>query len=217
MSGVSVTLTGQISSDCARCGTKSVAFSGRGSYRHTITLADSRSPLDILFVLLECGHCGVASLGAFDPNRSDYDNTEIIHISGLALLELLPNTRNDETPENISENVEKFYVQGIDNLERKNFDAAGAMFRKTLEQALREISPGGEGTLYNRIENLPEDRGLTKSMKEWAHEIRKIGNDAAHDEFNEDEARDLKQFTELFLVYAFTLPEKMRVRRNRAP
>jgi hypothetical protein len=45
-------------------------------------------------------------------------------------------------------------------------------------------------------------------MKEWAHHIRRLGNDAAHEEepFEEDEARGLQSFTELLLTYAFTLP-----------
>jgi hypothetical protein len=35
-----------------------------------------------------------------------------------------------KAPDHTPNNVQSFYIQGIDNLARKNFDAAGTMFRK---------------------------------------------------------------------------------------
>lgn len=45
-------------------------------------------------------------------------------------------------------------------------------------------------------------------MQEWAHAIRLDGNEAAHEEepFDKETCEALKSFTELFLMYAFTLP-----------
>jgi hypothetical protein len=52
-------------------------------------------------------------------------------------------------------------------------------------------------------------------MKEWAHEIRLLGNDAAHEEdpFTPPEAESLQAFTQLFLTYAFTLPGMLAARK----
>lgn len=107
----------------------------------------------------------------------------------------------------------------MDNLARKNFDAAGTMFRKSLDTALKRLDPSGKGTLQQRIENLPAALGITPAMKEWAHQIRELGNDAAHEEdpFTEDDAKALQAFSELFLTYTFTLPGMLAARKSPPP
>jgi len=115
-------------------------------------------------------------------------------------------------------NIESFYSQGMDSLSRKNFDAAGTMFRKSLDTALKRLDPSGLGNLQQRIDKLPVAVGVTPAMKEWAHEIRELGNDAAHEEepFTEIEATTLQAFTELFLTYTFTLPGMLTARKEAA-
>ena len=54
------------------------------------------------------------------------------------------------------------------------------MFRKALDVGLKHIHPEGRGNLKNRIDTIPGEKGVTPAMKEWAHEIRDSGNDAAH-------------------------------------
>ncbi len=107
-------------------------------------------------------------------------------------------------------------MQGVANLSA-NFDAAGMMFRKCLEAALKHLDPNGTGTLAMRIDNLPAKVDVTPSMKEWAHQIRRLGNEAAHDDdpFTREESQTLKSFTELFLVYSFTLPGMLAAAKQR--
>jgi len=65
---------------------------------------------------------------------------------------------------------------------------------------------------------LPDNLGVTSAMKQWAHAIRKIGNDAAHEDepFSAADAEALHSFTELFLTYTFTLPAMLDERRRQA-
>jgi hypothetical protein len=104
------------------------------------------------------------------------------------------------------------------NLARKGgANAAGAMFRRALELATREIdtsAPAGIN-LKQRIERLP-DNIVTPAMKEWAQHIRLEGNDAVHgpDEYSEEDAKELHTFAELFLTYAFTLPAMLNQAKN---
>jgi len=117
---------------------------------------------------------------------------------------------NLEVPEHLPEAVERFLRQGLENIHR-NFDAAGMMFRKSLEIALKEKHPELNESLYKNIEKLAANNDLTKELAEWAHHIRFAGNDAAHEEaFSADEAREMRHFTELVLTYLFTLPEKVK-------
>ena len=66
--------------------------------------------------------------------------------------------------------------------------------------------------LVQRIDELNERRLITPAMKDWAHAIRLEGNDATHEEdedFSEHQAIWMKEFTELFLIYSFTLPARI--------
>ena len=49
-------------------------------------------------------------------------------------------------------------------------------------------------------------------MKSWAHHVRLDANGAAHEteDFSPEDAKTLKTFTEMFLTYAFTLPETLK-------
>jgi len=87
-------------------------------------------------------------------------------------------------------------------------------FRTCLDQALRHLHPEGKGTLARRIDGLPVEIGVTPSMKQWAHEIRALGNEAAHEDepFDEEATEDLQSYTEVFLMYAFTLPGMLAAR-----
>jgi hypothetical protein len=87
------------------------------------------------------------------------------------------------------------------------------MFRRAIELAARAIDPDAPPgiNLKQRIERLP-DTVVTPAMKEWAQHIRLEGNDAVHgpDDYSEDDAKQLHTFAELFLTYAFTLPEMLK-------
>jgi hypothetical protein len=123
-------------------------------------------------------------------------------------------------PDGVPSNVEKFYVQGLENMAAARWDAAGAMFRKSLDVATKLIAPEKRSkTLYARINELVAEGRLTDAMGEWSHEIRLDGNDAVHDEEPETEqdANITQGFTEAFLTYTFTLPamvEANRAKRN---
>ena len=56
--------------------------------------------------------------------------------------------------------MKNFYLQGMDNLAR-NFDAAGTMFRKSLDAAMKHLDPTGKGTLEKRIDSLDPAIGVT--------------------------------------------------------
>ena len=88
------------------------------------------------------------------------------------------------------------------------------MFRKVLELATLQIGPDCEAfrkkILYNRIEQLAGTNLLPSTMQQLAHEIRLSGNIAAHEqEYDKEEAEQLQEFAELFLIYLFTLPRKI--------
>lgn len=104
-------------------------------------------------------------------------------------------------------------MQGMENLQHRRWDAAGAMFRKTLDVATKTLRPDlQKKTLYARIEAMVKSGDLTSAMGQWSHRIRMDGNDAIHSEEPETEsdARATQRFTEAFLTYSYTLPALVR-------
>jgi len=106
-------------------------------------------------------------------------------------------------------------MQAVDCLQRKNFDASGMMFRKTLDIATKSLGANPSKKLKSRIDELKNNQKITFDMAEWAHQIRIDGNDAAHEDelFTQEAAEALKDFTELLLMYTFTLPGMLAERK----
>ncbi|MEQ9348135.1 MAG: DUF4145 domain-containing protein [Thalassospira sp.] len=184
-------------------------------------------------ILVDCPHCrtiqaGCRCLKVYDRHdERTKDGKKTLHLVRTGFL-LCPVCRkaiiaeseagkftftpdgNLEVPEHLPELVERYLRQGLENVHR-NFDAAGMMFRKSLEIALKVKHPELKDSLYKNIEKLAEDNDLTKDLAKWAHHIRFAGNDAAHEEeFSAEDAKEMQNFTELVLTYLFTLPEKVK-------
>ncbi len=204
----------QISHLCPHCLTERAAF--------TSDIAKLIKPQSTEFIaLFQCGVCGngiVAKLvGVHVPAwYSGQANININNRGGTAYLDdTWPKPTPAKSPEHVNAVISGYYVQAMDNMSRRNFDAAGIMFRKTLEASLKDIDPSGKGNLYNRIINLPRDKGITDALKDCAHAVRQLGADAAHedDPFSELDVKSIQSFTELFLTYAFTLPGMLAARK----
>jgi hypothetical protein len=170
-------------------------------------------------MLMQCGVCGDCVVAKFaSPSIGHFQawvQGRAQMTENAVLVETFPKSVEIVAPDHTPGNVSRFYLQGMDNIAR-NFDAAGTMFRKSLDAALKHLNPDGKGSLAKRIDDLPVETGVTPAMKQWAHGIRQLGNDAAHEEdpFTAAEAKSLQAFTELFLTYVFTLPGMLAARRS---
>lgn len=92
------------------------------------------------------------------------------------------------------------------------------MFRTALEKALEEKLPDSKTrTLFDLIKEAETQQKLTPDLAKWANQIRLVGRDAVHkkEPLSEEDAQDLHDFTELVLIYLFTLPEKLRLAQKR--
>ncbi|WP_080375265.1 DUF4145 domain-containing protein [Stenotrophomonas maltophilia] len=130
-----------------------------------------------------------------------------------------PKQQRVQVPDHIPDTVRRAYEQGADNANRKQSDAAAAMFRKALDVATKALDPDLAGkNLAPRIDALNKAGKLTNDLTEWAHAIRLDGNHGAHDddELTEEDIAQLSSFTELFLTYTFTLPARVAARKAAA-
>jgi hypothetical protein len=116
--------------------------------------------------------------------------------------------------------LDRYYQQASDSLRRGDFDASGAMSRKVVDVSTKLLL-GDEakkhGNIQSRINAVAEKGLIIPDLRDWAHQIRLGGNEAAHDEepYAQEEAEDLLSFTELYLTYVYTLPGQLAARKDR--
>ena len=179
--------------DCPYCRTRNVAVELSGRFNRTTAV---RSEADCLLV---CAHCHRGALGTFSGPRG----VDVIALEFLRTVHPAP----DAPPQHLPEHVGKRYSEAV-SIMGTAAESAGMMFRKTLETALKTIRPTDTGNLKTRINKAADAGTITKDLAEWAHRIRLDGNEAAHEDepISSDEIQALQRFTELVLLYMFTLP-----------
>lgn len=131
------------------------------------------------------------------------------------ILETYPEIKESQAPEHTPENIANIYIQGLNSFKREEFDTASMGMRKALETTVKSLITDPKAkTLFLKIEALKNNDLIPKSMVDWAHQVREIGNDGAHDIVDEKDAYDIVFFTEMFLTYIYTLPTKITKRRK---
>jgi hypothetical protein len=137
------------------------------------------------------------------------------------ILKIYHKLPQSEFPEHVSDDIKHYYAQGEDNLKSKNCDASVSMMRAALEKAVveyinvhkkKEDAPISEAAnLRDAIRKLADRNLLTPEMKSWADMIRTLANESLHKmRITEEDAEEIKDFTVMFLEYAFTLPRKVQ-------
>jgi hypothetical protein len=156
------------------------------------------------------------------PNNCPSDPTKL----GYELIDTYPKPRAARCPKFTPDDLRRIFLQAENALRRGDPDASGAMSRKVMDVSTQRLIKQflGEGvsekyrTIFDRIEALAADYKLTPELRDWAHQLRLGGADAAHDldPFTIPEADELLDIAELYLTYLYTLPERLRLRQDRA-
>ena len=107
----------------------------------------------------------------------------------------------------IPESVRRAYEQASLAFHASLFEPCALMCRRCLEALCKE--QGAHGANLNlKLESLEKNGAIDARMIKWAHGVRILGNDAAHDVdtvISMEDARDVLDFTESLLIYIFEL------------
>ena len=122
-------------------------------------------------------------------------------------------------PEHWPDGIGRFWLQAQKNILDENWDAAVVMARSALQIALRDNNASGN-SLKQEIDDLAANGILAPIMKEWADQIRLLGNEAAHPDPEEDsidpqDAHDIVEFLNFLLEYLYTFPHKIQQYQER--
>ncbi|MBR0703127.1 DUF4145 domain-containing protein [Bradyrhizobium diazoefficiens] len=169
-----------------------------------------------------CGACGhpivflakSASVAANTQPAGLGGNLEPSFVVG----EIWPSRALPIAPPHTPNPVAKRYLEGEDAFSRSNWNSAVAMYRSALDIATKGIEGAPkEATFFKRLEWLHANNKITPEIKSWADHVRVEGNAALHDpeEFDQNDAKALRFFTEMFLRYVFELPGAVKEFREK--
>jgi len=190
---------------CPKCNilveTKVIA-EGSGRFESTNPLNDIDAPYNMdMFFLSLCPRCNQPFLVKQSlygvPAEFETVADEVV---------LYPD-RSRIPVENLPLAIRTAYEQAIRSFDVALYEPCVLMCRKALEVVCKSLGATGKN-LYQRIEKLKVLRYIDQRLLDWSHEIRSIGNDAAHDidaEITVDDARDILDLTEAILLYVFSL------------
>lgn len=166
------------------------------------------------FDTLKCGNCSGYVMVLWSAS-------EYAPHGGLHDYKVLPwPLRIEKHPDHWPATMGRFWLQAKRNLADENWDAAVVMARAALQSALRDHGASG-GTLMQEIDGLAKNGTLPPIMSTWSHEVRQLGNTAAHPDPGQEpvsgqDARDLLSFLDFFLECVYSLPYRIQQYRQRA-
>lgn len=226
---------------CPYCGTENTAFEVKGFNRFQ-DRKQGVDTFALFATCNKCGHGVVGNaleLNKVMPNSRGFTrNKETLanaverqlaeSLSGMTYaleaifpehhIDFLPRPPDPAIPKHLPKSVEKF-MRSAEKLYLKvkgdpdMIESSGNAYRRTVEEALAELDGGTDKNLNQRINQLVAKGLLVKSMGDFAHRIRVLGNAATHDELTLGELEELRTFIQLFLQYTFTLPAMIPVEK----
>ncbi|RBP80958.1 uncharacterized protein DUF4145 [Shewanella putrefaciens] len=217
--------------NCPRCKAKKTTFDVLYvAFRRTL---QSYPELYLLEAPLQCRNCkGISVIELVarkktivnDANESNKqraslsDFLEVRNFITLADIEVTP------PPEHLPPYVQSAFTEGTKCYATGCYNAAGAMFRLSLDLASKSQLPTDDtltthrqkNILAERLEWLFDNKHWPASLKDMVTCIRQDGNDGAHDgELGKDEAYDIMDFSYMVLEKIYTEPERIRISQER--
>lgn len=117
----------------------------------------------------------------------------------------------------IPSTIQSAYDQAARSFSASLFEPCVLMCRKCLEATCKVFGAKGRD-LASKLQRLSDTGHIDSRLLNWAHEIRLIGNEAAHDPditVGNRDARDILDLTEAILIYVFSLTSRFDAFRAR--
>ena len=162
---------------------------------------------------LRCGNCGNYMFAFWSASST-------VSSGGMHSYRLLPWHRSTtRSSKHWPDDVGAYWVEARRSLEGKNWTAAALMARSAVQLVLRAKGATGSN-LKQEIDDLTEKGLLLPIMKEWAHEVRELGNDGTHPKpgntrTSEKDAKDVVEFLNFLMQVMYDLPHQIGEYRKR--
>ena len=129
-------------------------------------------------------------------------------------------TETTKFPDHWPKDIGQYWIEAQRSLEGKNWTAAAMMARSAIQLALRYQRAVGNN-LAEEIDDLATKGLLPPAMKNWSHEVRRVGNDSAHPTpgssagTESKDAKDVVAFLSVLLTMLYDLPHTIEQYRTR--
>lgn len=194
---------------CPHCNRQNMTFTVATGIGHPQQPDSNRQTLEVFACCNGCGRGVLTTASVQKGTHNTLTNPgDLMKMHGVLVGSWLPTAKVADIPDFLPEPVAAAFREA-EELRLAGFRGpSGNAYRRALEAALKVVDETLKGSLYSRIESLANNGRLTTNMKEFAHRIRSLGNEASHETPltpNED-IDNMAIFTRLFLMYEFTLP-----------
>ncbi|MEU4424842.1 DUF4145 domain-containing protein [Actinoplanes sp. NPDC024001] len=153
------------------------------------------------YALIECSHCHRLMV---IREHSDWNGREMI--SSGAPVVLWP-VRDAPLSAEIPEPARKSFEEARACHHAGQFTAAALMVRRTLEAVCTDKGASG-GSLHAKLNELKNLKVIEGKLHDWSHDLRALGNEAAHDTavfISAADAQDALELAEALLSYVYVL------------
>jgi hypothetical protein len=195
---------------CAFCGEK-------GNFETIQHLERKRSegiPKTLTYDTLECGQCGNYMFVFWSASTSGRGH------NAMHDYRVLPWHKSTSSyPEHWPADVGHYWLEARRSIEGKNWTAAALMARSAVQLIARSHAATGKN-LKEEINDLANKGLILPSMREFAHEVRVLGNEGTHPQpgttgTNERDAKDVVEFLGLLMTVMYDLPKQIDDYRKR--
>jgi hypothetical protein len=188
---------------------------------------------------IECGFCGErgnwelshhAERENKDGKKLNYDIYKCIACGNLTMVfwaagdrlhswhQVPWPTNTTRWPEHWPDEIGRYWLQAQRSIESENWDAAALMARSSLQLLLRHEKAEG-GSLVKEIDDLAKKGLIPPIVRDWGHELRVLGNEAAHPMpgakgISEKDARQMVRFLRVVLTLLQDLPADIKKYRG---
>lgn len=197
--------------DCPYCGASRSTF----NVVNAVAMPTKRNTWTVFLTCNNCWNGIVAKVFDGGTGQSPVNHPASLDAENppyrFTVLDIRPRASVADIPGHLSDSVAKCFKEGCDVL-RISPSAACSQFRKTLELALKDLSPDIEAwKLEKRIDQMAQRGLLTESLKTWAHKLRLDGNGSVHEDADvtHEFAMQMESLTRFVLLYLFTLPRSV--------
>lgn len=117
----------------------------------------------------------------------------------------------------IPEPIKRAYEQALRSYAASLYEPSSLICRRCLE-ALAKSLGAQRGNLQEKLDSLKASGHIDSRLVKWAHCIRILGNEAAHDTdmmVTKEDEKDALEFTEALLLYVFLLNKRFEAFQSR--
>jgi hypothetical protein len=123
--------------------------------------------------------------------------------------------------ENIPDDIAADFIESAKCLNVSAYKASAVMARRTIQKMCLDLGADKSKKLHRQIKSLRDAGKLHSDLADMATEIRFLGNYGAHpnddgvDQIDEDEAREILNFTSELLDDLYVRPQKIQAMKKR--